>query len=115
MPPESVIRAMLQKEGAGAVGTALAAMGYNIPRHRLETLRSQMVANGEAKRIEQKDRGYTGFTIGDPSQTAATGSSKLQERIDRLYQRVAAERGCSIDAARIVLNYSPAQIARMAA
>ena len=46
---------------------------------------------------------------------AERSSAALINRIERLYVRVAGERGCSVEAARLVLNYSPAQIQRMAA
>lgn len=51
----------------------------------------------------------------DPVEDAAGSCAALHDAIHALYARTAARLGCSVEAARLVLLYSPAQIGAMAA
>lgn len=50
-----------------------------------------------------------------PEQYVVTAGDPLLPALARYIRRVAADRQCSVEAAILMLNYSPAQIERMAA
>ncbi len=108
-----LLKSMLRAASANEVHRALTKQGYTVSLHRCEEMRGLMLACGEAI-ILTTPGGLFPHQV-DPAADAAKGSDELLASITRLYERTARRRGCSVDAARLLLNYSPAQIQKMAA
>lgn len=115
MPPDSLLRPLLAKRTASEVFEMMQAQGYTISRTRCDTLRGLLIASGEAEPVSPRDYAKRIELYGDPAADAQAGSEALQQAIRALYARTAKRLRCSPKAAEIVLNYSPAQIRKMAA
>lgn len=114
--PDDVMRKVLATNTARVGSRMLVNMGYLPTLHRCQMMRAQMIAAGEAQR--QQSGPATGGPverIADPNSGAARGCERLEQAICDLYARTAKRLGCSLEAAALVLNYTPEQIARMAA
>ncbi len=109
-PSEQMLRTMLKNRGARSVHRELVARGYSVQRNYLDTFRAGLVRSGEA-------REFTLYGCCNPDPVVEyqpeVSSDRLLTSIRQLYYRTATERGCSVEAAQLMLNYSPAQLQRM--
>lgn len=108
VPPKSILLALVSEMDALKAHAALTSMGYNV---------SKTVCR-EARRAAVRDnpnlaplRGRP--VVGDPTRTAENASARLEEAMCALYAKTAKRLGCKLETAAIILNYSPAQIAKM--
>ena len=109
--PEHVLRDMLKRRGVKVVSRELVRAGYYAPRAQLESIRAALIASGEVSRIVAHGCCAPRYAA-DPIEPEEA-SELLLSRIRQLFYRTAAERGCSVEAAQIKLNYSCEQIQRM--
>lgn len=112
---EAEIAARLVDAGADAVWCDLRDEGYApVSIHYLKRIRKQMVQEGTANRLTggSSNKRYVPPNF---EQAGQRGSAALEEAVIALYQRVANDRGCSVEVASLLMNYSREQIVRMAA
>lgn len=114
-PNDSLVRAIVAKCSAVEAHKLLTDQGFTVSLDTCRNLRSALLANGDATRLPSRFGGAAPAPYADPAATAVEGSRRLLEAVERHYARVATTRGCSIEAARLLMNYSRAQLAVMAA
>jgi len=107
-PPKSLLTSLVTEMDGNKAHAALIGMGYEITQSRCRQARAQVVRSNP-RFAASRFRG----AVADPSLTAAKASAKLEEAMCALYAKTAKQRGCKLETAAILLNYSPAQIAKM--
>jgi len=114
-PTEDLLRSMLRKASATTVCETLRAQGYTVSRRLCDKMRGEMLRSGEAPRVDQRGRRIAERFSEDPTMGAREGSERLHDRIQRLYERTARKHGTTPETAYKMLNFSRAQLEKMAA
>ena len=117
-PSDELLRSVLRTLSARDAIKKLTAEGYEVGHWRCNQMRKILLEEGEAAVINNAPRNnrWAG-PVDDEAEVEAgvTATEQLEERICALYERRARELGCSFEAAFRKLNYSRAQLEKMAA
>lgn len=117
-PSDDLLRTVLRTSSADQAMKKLQADGYEIGPWRCNQMRRYMLEEGEAAPVNEafRQNPWAGEDTGKIDLAGARrATQKLEDRICELYARKAKSLGCSLETAALVLNYSPAQIEKMAA
>ena len=117
-PSDDLLRGVLRHMPASQAMKKLRDEGYEIGPWRCNQMRKYMLEEGEAEAVHEalRQNPWAGEDASKIDLAAAKrATQKLEDRICDLYARKAKALGCSLETAALVLNYSPAQIEKMAA
>lgn len=117
-PSDNLLRGVLRHMSADQALKKLRGEGYEIGPWRCNQMRKFMLEEGEAAAVNEafRQNPWAGEDTAKIDIAAARkATQKLEDRICDLYARKAKSLGCSLETAALVLNYSPAQIGKMAA
>lgn len=113
-PPDRLVHSILSIHGPETAERLLRQAGYRTSVSRLKKLRDRMIKSGSAVKLAGGGAKRGAHDHIEARQVIAN-TAQLADRINALYHRVARERGCSPEAAMLMLNYSRAQLEKMAA
>jgi hypothetical protein len=107
-PPKEVFEAVVRTMDRKQANAAFLAMGFKVTQREYKAARQALVAADPRINASVK-RG----PVTDPLIDARKSSEKLEMAVRAFYAKVARQRRCSPEAAQVILNYTPGQIAKM--
>lgn len=115
---KSLIGALLATRSVGEVTTLIKDAHPSVTRRDVEAIRRQLVATGELGRspetIERNGPPIAGgYELARSREDAETGSARLLEACTVYYGKRARGLGCKLEVARMMANYSVAELKRM--
>jgi len=112
-PTKAMLEARLISETPTGVHRALKAEGYDVSLARCSLVRNNLLRSGKAQTVLHQH--YAARETIPSIEQQADSCHDLELAIKRLYRRRAKELGATPAAVRELLNYSRAQLEKMAA